>query len=159
MCTRLFAHSSSVSCGKKDHGSEVYWAGLDVKHATEAAVAVLNTGVGIREFPISISRLPPQHNNTFPIECVELCDDILMRATNKYGISQRTYPEKDSLFFKLQGHSHDSLQDAARVVHTVVERHGGTGFQLVRSEKEAEDLWMDRKNALYSALALVCVVN
>jgi D-lactate dehydrogenase (cytochrome) len=78
-----------------------------------------------------------------------------MHATNKYGMSQRKYPEKDSLFFKIQGHSRAAMQEAAGIVRAIVERHGGTGFELARNDKEAEDLWMDRKNALYSGLALV----
>lgn len=78
-----------------------------------------------------------------------------MRSTNLYGMSQRKWPEKDSLFFKFQGHSQEALRETARVVKKVVEKHGGSGFQLARNEKEAADLWQDRKNALYSGLALV----
>ena len=78
-----------------------------------------------------------------------------MRATNIYGMSTRKWPEKDSLFFKFQGHSTDALRETARVVKRVVERHGGTGFTLARNEKEASDLWTDRKNAHYSGIALV----
>ena len=88
-------------------------------------------------------------------ECVELVDDSFMHATNKYGISKRKWPEKDSLFFKFQGHSADSLEETARVARKVAERHGGTGFTLARNEREAEELWMDRKNAHYSGCALV----
>ncbi|KAK7031045.1 D-lactate ferricytochrome c oxidoreductase [Paramarasmius palmivorus] len=107
----------------------------DVRRATEAVIDVMNQGVGI--------------------QCVELLDDVFMRAVNLYGQSSHQWPERDSLFFKLQGHSAESLQDTARVVKEVVERHGGTGFQLAKDAKEAEDLWHDRKNALYSGLALV----
>ncbi|KAF9264547.1 hypothetical protein L218DRAFT_998520 [Marasmius fiardii PR-910] len=107
----------------------------DVRKATEAVIEVMNQGVGI--------------------QCVELLDDIFMHAVNLYGQSSRKWPELDSLFFKLQGHSQESLQESAKVVKQVVERHGGTGFQLARDSKEADDLWHDRKNALYSGLALV----
>ncbi|KAF8843456.1 hypothetical protein BDN67DRAFT_897080 [Paxillus ammoniavirescens] len=107
----------------------------DVKKATEAVIDVMNRGVGI--------------------QCVELCDSQFMRSTNLYGASQRTYPEVDSLFFKFQGPTPASLHETARIVNEVVKKHGGTGFELARSEKEARDLWADRKNALYSGLALV----
>ncbi|TDL17853.1 hypothetical protein BD410DRAFT_753866 [Rickenella mellea] len=106
-----------------------------VRHATEAVREVMNKGVGI--------------------QCVELCDDVFMQATNKFGMSLRKWPEKDSLFFKFQGHSQESLQETARVVKSVVEKHGGTGFELARNEQEAEDLWADRKNAHYSGIALL----
>ncbi|KAF9230602.1 FAD-linked oxidase-like protein, partial [Melanogaster broomeanus] len=107
----------------------------DVKKATEAVIDVMNRGVGI--------------------QCVELCDSEFMRSTNLYGASQRKYPEADSLFFKFQGPTPASILESARIVKEVIKKHGGTGFELARSEKEANDLWADRKNALYSGLALV----
>ncbi|KAH7928344.1 hypothetical protein BV22DRAFT_1103100 [Leucogyrophana mollusca] len=107
----------------------------DVKRATEAVIDVMNRGVGI--------------------QCVELCDSEFMRSTNLYGASERTYPEQDSLFFKFQGPTPTALAETAQIVKDVVKQHGGTGFELARTEREARDLWADRKNALYSGLALV----
>ncbi|TCD60929.1 hypothetical protein EIP91_009282 [Steccherinum ochraceum] len=107
----------------------------DVKKATEAVADIMNQGVGI--------------------QCVELVDDDFMKSTNLYGMSQRKWPEKDSLFFKFQGPSETSLKETARTVKKISEKHGGFGFTLAGSEKEANDLWADRKNALYSGLALV----
>jgi hypothetical protein len=78
-----------------------------------------------------------------------------MFATNKFGMSERKYPEKDSLFFKFQGQSQASLVETAKVAKAIAEKHGGTGFEVAKSKKEAADLWSDRKNAHYSALALV----
>ena len=78
-----------------------------------------------------------------------------MAATNKVGISKRKWPEKDSLFFKFQGPTAASLRETAEVVKQVVEKHGGTGFQLAQNDEEAHELWEDRKNAHYSGLALV----
>lgn len=70
-------------------------------------------------------------------------------------MSTRKWPEKDSLFFKFQGHNSDALRETARVVKKVCERHGGSGFTLARNEKEAANLWADRKNAHYSTLAMI----
>ena len=78
-----------------------------------------------------------------------------MVATNKYGVSKRKWPEYDSLFFKFQGPSSSSLVETAEIVKEIVERHKGTGFELARDEREAHDLWEDRKNAHFSGLALV----
>ena len=64
------------------------------------------------------------------------------RITDPYNISRDRDSKSDS----------DSER---RIVNEVVKKHGGTGFELARSEKEARDLWADRKNALYSGLALV----
>ncbi|KAI0357321.1 hypothetical protein OH77DRAFT_1422154 [Trametes cingulata] len=107
----------------------------DVRSATEAVIEVVNAGVGI--------------------QCVELCDDQFMRATNIYGQSTRKWPEKDSLFFKFQGPTARSLKETAEIVKKITEKHGATGFSLARSDQEAHDLWMDRKNALYSSLAIL----
>ncbi|KAF7425936.1 hypothetical protein PC9H_008298 [Pleurotus ostreatus] len=107
----------------------------DVKQATEAVTDALNQGVGI--------------------QCAELVDDRFMHATNLNGMSMRKWPERDSVFFKFQGPSPAALRDTAQVVKRVVERHGGFGFTLAKDEKEAGTLWADRKNALFSTLALV----
>ncbi|KAG6873042.1 hypothetical protein C0995_003798 [Termitomyces sp. Mi166 len=107
----------------------------DVKKATEAVIEVMNQGVGI--------------------QCVELLDDVFMAATNKFGMSKRKWPEKDSLFFKFQGISPASLRETARIVQKIVEKHGGTGFELARNEQEADELWADRKNAHYSGMSLL----
>ena len=88
-------------------------------------------------------------------ECVELCDSEFMRATNLFGASQRTYPEVDSLFFKFQGPTQASLQETAKIVKEIIKKHGATGFELARNEKEAKDLWSDRKNAFYASLGLL----
>ena len=77
-----------------------------------------------------------------------------MQATNIYGQSTKRWPEKDSLFIKLQGPSPSSLAESAKIVKEVAERHGGTGFELAKNAKEANDLWTDRKNAHYAGLAL-----
>ncbi|KAF9518892.1 hypothetical protein BS47DRAFT_1337778 [Hydnum rufescens UP504] len=106
----------------------------DVKKATEAVKDILNSGV--------------------MIQCVELCDDEFMRATNVYGVSEKKYPELDSLFFKFQG-TPELIKETSRVVKDIVFKHGGTGFQMAKTPKQADDLWADRKNALYSSLALV----
>ena len=78
-----------------------------------------------------------------------------MRSTNLYGMSARKWPELDSLFFKFQGASARALDDAAAMARGICARHGGRGFALARDAKEAGQLWADRKNALYSGLALV----
>jgi D-lactate dehydrogenase (cytochrome) len=68
-----------------------------------------------------------------------------MIATNKFGMSSRKYPEKDSLYLKFQGPSQSAIAETADIAKKIAEKHGGTGFALAGSEKEAEDLWNDRK--------------
>ncbi|KAK0190619.1 FAD-linked oxidase-like protein [Armillaria mellea] len=84
-----------------------------------------------------------------------LVDSEFMHATNVYGQSKRKWPEKDGLFIKLQGHTQQSIMESAKVVKKVAEKHGGTGFEFAKNDKEAADLWTDRKNAHFSGLALI----
>jgi D-lactate dehydrogenase (cytochrome) len=104
------------------------------------------------------SKFPKEINNKVHFlipECVELLDALSMKAINSYGMSTRKWPEKDSLFFKFQGPSSASLKETATTVQQIVETHGGSGFALARNEKEARDLWMDRKNLFHSKRALM----
>ena len=78
-----------------------------------------------------------------------------MRGTNKFGGTKRTFPEKDSIFFKFQGPTASSLKETAEIVKRIAKKHGSTGFALAKDDNEAALLWSDRKNALYSGLALV----
>ncbi|KAG1770832.1 hypothetical protein EV702DRAFT_977847 [Suillus placidus] len=101
----------------------------DVKRATEAIIDVINRSVGT--------------------QCIELCDSEFMRSINLCGASQRKCPEQDSLFFKFQGPT------SAKIIKEIAQKHGGTDYQLARTEKEALDLCADRENAIYSGLALL----
>ncbi|KAF9525592.1 FAD-linked oxidase-like protein [Crepidotus variabilis] len=106
----------------------------DVQKATEAVSEVLRTGVGI--------------------QCVELVDDVFVAAINKCGSSKRKYPVSDSLWFKLQGPTNQSLEETASIVEEIVKKHGATGFELAANAEEADDLWTDRKNAHFYGLGL-----
>ena len=70
-------------------------------------------------------------------------------------MSTRKWPEQASLFFKFQGPSDASLKETASTVRQIVEIYGGSGFALARNEKEAHEIWMDRKNLFHSKLALM----
>jgi D-lactate dehydrogenase (cytochrome) len=66
----------------------------------------------------------------------------------------RTYPEKDSLFFKIQG-SDDSIKATAKSIRSIVDRHEGSNFQFAATDEEASSLWEARKYALMSVIAAV----
>ncbi|KAG8968558.1 hypothetical protein FRC03_006958 [Tulasnella sp. 419] len=88
------------------------------------------------------------------LQCIELVDDHFMAATNKFGQSKRKYLEKDSLFIKFQG-SPTQIKENAKTVERIIKKHGGLNFELARNEQEATDLWQDRKNALWTSLAII----
>ncbi|KAG8688115.1 hypothetical protein FRC08_011612, partial [Ceratobasidium sp. 394] len=62
-------------------------------------------------------------------------------------------PLSDKPALKFQG-SKDTIKQSAAAAKAISEKHDGTGFSLAKSDREAADLWADRKNALYSSLAL-----
>uniref|UniRef100_A0A0W0FSE9 D-lactate dehydrogenase (cytochrome) n=1 Tax=Moniliophthora roreri TaxID=221103 RepID=A0A0W0FSE9_MONRR len=105
----------------------------DVRKATKAVIEVLKQGIDV--------------------QCVELLDNVFMRAINMH--SQTQMPELDSLFFKIPGHSPKAQQESAARIRKIVEKHGGTGFQVAQDDEHAAELWHIRKNAPWSAVALV----
>ncbi|KAH7341828.1 FAD-linked oxidase-like protein [Rhizoctonia solani] len=127
-----------------------------ITEATLRLAPLLDTSVAVCQFPNvrdATKAVVEIMNKGVPLQCIELCDDDFMRATNKYGQSERKYPEKDSIYFKFQG-SPDTIKRSAGIAKSIAEKHGGSGFSLAASEREAADLWADRKNAHYSGLAL-----
>jgi len=77
-----------------------------------------------------------------------------MGAINTYGQSIRKWPEKDSLFIKFQGPTESSILESIQLANEVAARHGATGFETAKDQKEAEALWVDRKNVYYAGLSL-----
>jgi len=85
-------------------------------------------------------------------ECVELLDDRMMSAINVAGLVDKPYPVKDTLFFKIQGDS-SSIAQASKTVRTIVNNQGSLCFHFAATDKEADELWQNRKYALMSSLA------
>jgi D-lactate dehydrogenase (cytochrome) len=86
-------------------------------------------------------------------ECIELVDAAFIRATVAAGNPVRQYDIADHLFFKLQGPTPGALSEAVEVVKKIVKKHGGDKFWPAKTQEEAEAVWTDRKNGLYSAMA------
>ena len=90
----------------------------------------------------------------FAKECVELLDDNMIRAINESGGLSDKIPISDTLFFKIQG-TQESMQAAGKVVQAIVKKHGSTQFVYAKNQKHADDLWENRKVALFSAQAFI----
>ncbi|KAN0118676.1 FAD-linked oxidase-like protein [Russula decolorans] len=105
----------------------------NMRKASEAVIEILNTGIGI--------------------QCIELVDAAFMRATMTAGNPARQYDIADHLFFKLQGATPAALSESVEVAKKTVKKHGGDNFWPARTQEEAEAIWTDRKNGLYSSLA------
>ncbi|EKM60641.1 uncharacterized protein PHACADRAFT_189766 [Phanerochaete carnosa HHB-10118-sp] len=103
-----------------------------VEHATRASIEALNYGVNL--------------------QCIELLDALTMKTLNAY--EARTWPEKDSLFIKIQGATPAFIEESARILRAVAEKHGGTDFEFAATEAQAEELWLARKNSFYAGYAM-----
>ena len=112
----------------------------------------MKRGIGIRRY------LTIGHVTAYLLyvkECIELCDSVYMHALNILGSATgHDWQEKDSLFIKIQGHSADSLREGTRVVSDIMNEYGATNLVCAKNDKEADDIWTDRRNALYAGLAL-----
>jgi D-lactate dehydrogenase (cytochrome) len=78
-------------------------------------------------------------------------DNHMMDAINHSGLSERSYPIKDSLFFKFQG-SPSCISETSKLVKGIVKKHGSSHFNAARNKEEADELWNHRKVALWSTL-------
>lgn len=88
-------------------------------------------------------------------ECVELCDTLMMHAINKFGNITMDLPEADSIFFKFQGPTANSIQEAVQIVEKISKKHGGKDLIFAKNEEQSDELWRARKAAHWSAMALV----
>ncbi|KAI0085452.1 FAD-linked oxidase-like protein [Irpex rosettiformis] len=105
----------------------------DVEHAVSAVQEILNTPYGPH------------------VQCVELLDDNMMAAINNAGLVSKSYPVKDTLFFKLQG-TPTTIKDTASAVQKITKKHGSRQFEFASTDQEAAELWENRKYALMSTM-------
>lgn len=103
-----------------------------VKDAVDATVQVLQSGV-------SIAR-------------IELLDEVMMMATNRY--SGLSYAEKPSLFLEFHGNSKAQVEEQTAIVEAIMQGSGGSDFVWAVDSEERSKLWTARHNCLYAALAL-----
>ena len=75
----------------------------------------------------------------------------VMAAINNAGLVSKTYPVRDTLFFKLQG-TPSAIKEAAAAVQAIVQKHGSKQFQFASTDEEAAELWENRKYALMSTI-------
>ena len=146
----------------------------NVRKASEAVIEILNAGIGIRTFtppPVPIpfliflslpsllftcySFITPLErlNSFFGVECIELVDAAFMRAVIAVGNPARPYDVADHLFFKLQGATPGALSESVEMVKKIIKKHGGDKYWPAKTKEEADAIWTDRKNGLYSGLA------
>jgi D-lactate dehydrogenase (cytochrome) len=76
----------------------------------------------------------------------------MMSAINTAGTVSSKLPAVDTLFFKIQG-SPSSIEETANLVKLITKRHKSSRFAFAKSDEEADELWQNRKEALFATLA------
>ena len=77
----------------------------------------------------------------------------LIRATVTVGNPSHQYNIANHLFFKLQGLTPSMLSKAVEVIKKIIKKHGSNKLWPEKMQEEAEVVWTDQKNSLYSAMA------
>jgi len=108
----------------------------DVSHAVSAVEEILKSPIG------------PS------IQCVELLDDNMIHAINKGGGLDTKLPVRDTLFFKIQG-APESTQATGMIVQSIAKKNGSSQFVFAKDKQQGDDLWNNRKLALYAAQASI----
>ncbi len=86
-----------------------------------------------------------------PVARIELLDDVMMDAVNKYA--KLDYPVTSTLFFEFHG-SPRGVEEQAETVGEIAAEHGGGNFRWTARQEERNQLWQARHDAYYAALAL-----
>ena len=86
-----------------------------------------------------------------PIARIELLDDAMMQALNRY--SKMDYPEEHTLFLEFHG-TEISVQEQVETVQMISEEFGGGNFQWTAHTEDRNRLWQARHDAAYAAKAM-----
>ena len=87
-----------------------------------------------------------------PVARIELLDDVLMAAINRYA--KMAYSAAPTLLFEFHGESEAHVASQAEAVQSIATERGGHGFEWATRPEDRERLWQARHNAHYAALAL-----
>lgn len=125
-----------------------------ITEATIRLAPVVPTTVATVQFKSvgdAVSTVLQLLNLGVPLQCAELLDSLTMRSINLAGGAARKYAEEDALFLKIQNPTPSLL----RIIEKTCAEHSGNRFSVAKSPGDAEAMWADRKNALFSAFSLM----
>lgn len=86
-----------------------------------------------------------------PIARIELLDDAMMEALNKY--SRMDYPEEHTLFLEFHG-TESYVEEQVELFQMISEEYGGGNFQWTVHAEDRNRLWQARHDAAYAAKAM-----
>jgi D-lactate dehydrogenase (cytochrome) len=88
-----------------------------------------------------------------PIAAVEILDDIQMQCINASKMTEKTWKEAPTLFFKFAGTA-AGVKEQVGIVQKLAKASGSKSFEFARSQEEQESLWSARKAALWSVMGM-----
>lgn len=86
-----------------------------------------------------------------PVARIELLDDVMVDAVNRYAGSEHAV--QPTLFLEFHG-SEASVQEQAKDVGEIAAQHGGSDFRWAVGGEARDTLWHARHHAYYAALGL-----
>ena len=81
----------------------------------------------------------------------ELMDAAMIRTLNR--ANGTAYNEEPTVLFELTGETQQEMEAALARVRTVVDAHAPTTAAFTADERECEDMWRERKEALWTCFA------
>ena len=79
----------------------------------------------------------------------------MMSAIKRFGNVSMPLPSLDTIFFRFQGADPSAIEASVKIVTDIAKRHGGKDLVFAKDEAQGEELWLARKSAHWSAMALV----
>jgi D-lactate dehydrogenase (cytochrome) len=131
--------------------------GMVTEATLKVAVVPELTRVAIAPFPTledAASCVSQIMAKGIPCGALELLDDVQMKAVNETskGKGARIYKELPYLFMKFSG-SPASVDEQIQQVNKIAKATNAEAFEFARSEEDSHNLWMARKEALWSMMA------
>jgi D-lactate dehydrogenase (cytochrome) len=88
-----------------------------------------------------------------PIAAIEILDDNQMKCINAAGMTEKSWKEEPTLFFKFAG-TKLGVKEHISIVQRLAKASGSKSFEFARNAEEQADLWSARKEALWSVMAM-----
>lgn len=128
---------------------------------TEASLKLTSRPQNVRVAVVAFPSIPHAVDTAvrvvqqdLPVAALELLDDFTMKAVNDAGYCEKQYAETATLFLNFSGYSERMVQELVGRVRDIAKENNCSSFEISKTEREADDLWMARKTALWSLLAL-----
>ncbi|VZI16109.1 unnamed protein product [Fusarium fujikuroi] len=119
-----------------------------------------DTSVAVVSFPsikaASAAASALMRSSGVQLAALEILDDVQMRVLNKHGsavVKKRKWAEKPTLFLKFSGCAEAVRGDVKRVSQ-LIKPFTSDSFQVARTKQEEHDLWLARKEALFTMVSI-----